>query len=695
MLRLAGSITINQKTVESPNLCDRFDDGDLQKIAGWVIDNYNDDLDSRQPWEKRMQNGLNLAMQVQQAKTFPWPGSSNVAFPLVTIAALQFHSRAYPAIINGNSVVQCKLSGPDPEGTGTLRADKISKHMSWQVLEQDEAWEEQMDRGLLYGSIAGTWYKKSYYSDLLSHNISEFVSGLDLVVNYWAKSIETARVKTHRIPMDRNTIFTRCKTGVYRDVTEAEWFTGDQTNPQPTPSSAAADKRTGTNPSQPNSSTPFLLLEQHCWLDLDGDGYEEPYIITVDKESAECLRIVMRCNRIEDVKFDASKQIYQIDATEYFTKVPFIPSPDGSIMDIGLGTLLGPLNESTNTAINQLFDAGTLANTAGGFLGRGAKIRGGVYQFQPFGWNRVDSTGDDLRKSIVPMPVREPSTVLFQVLGLLIEYSNRISGATDMMVGENPGQNTPAETSRTMIAQGERVYSAIFKRIWRAMKKEFKKLYALNCMYLPTRSSFGDGGEILREDYTAGSTYVIPAADPTIASEGQQYAQARLLREARDSSGGGYDDDAVERRYLKAIGISDPEKVYPGKASMPPAPPDVKIQIQQMKLQEGQAKLQMQQMQFTLTMQETFRLNSAKIMEMEARARELDAKADNEPAKQNVAAFRAGIEAIREQNNSINSQLDRMMEQHNAGNVGGGGAVPGMEATSGNAAVDSLGLPAA
>ncbi len=205
-----------------------------------------------------------------------------------------------------------------------------------------------------------------------------------------------------------------------------------------------ADRRTGKNAPEGNTNTPFTCLEQHCWLDLDDDGYAEPYVVTIEENSQAVLRIVSRWDREEDVERDSKNRIISINPMEYFTKIPFIPSPDGGIMDIGFGVLLGPLNESVNSAINQMFDSGTLSNTAGGFLGRGAKIRGGVYQFAPFSWNRVDSTGDDLRKNIFPLPVREPSAVMFQLLGMLIDYTNRISGATDMLTGVNPGQNTPA-----------------------------------------------------------------------------------------------------------------------------------------------------------------------------------------------------------------------------------------------------------
>src|SRR5690606_31142549 len=227
-------------------------------------------------------------------------------------------------------------------------------------------------------------------------------------------------------------------------------------------------------------------------------------------------RIVCRFDRIEDIHYNNQNEIIKIDAWEYFTKIPFIPSPDGGALDIGFGTLLGPLNESVDAAINQLFDAGTLANTAGGFLGRGAKIRGGVYEFSPFDWQRVDSTGDDLRKSIFPLPVREPSNVMFQLLGLIIDYTNRISATTEINVGENVGQSPPAETSRTMNVNGQRIYSAIFKRIWRSMKLEFRKLYQLNSVFLPVSVQFGAAGRSIgREDYRGSAAQVVPFADPS------------------------------------------------------------------------------------------------------------------------------------------------------------------------------------
>jgi len=692
MFELENTITINKETISDPNLCHRFTEKDLTDIGNYVGDNYKRDVDSREDWLRRSEAALDLAMQVQKAKTFPWPNCSNIAFPLVTIAALQFHARAYPAVINGRSVVQMRVIGPDPSGVSTKKAKLISDHMSWQLLEQDSAWEESMDMALLNVAIVGTGWKKTYYDQSTGTPVSKFVNARNLIVNYWAPSIEAAPAATEVVPLWKNDIHERVKRGTYRDCLEAEWYCNDA-NPTPRDSDDSISNRSGiTKPAGNDSETPFTVLEQHCWLDLDDDGYAEPYVVTFEENTNYVLRIVTRFNRIEDVEFNNKKEIVKITPTHYYTKIPFIPSPDGGIMDKGFGTLLGPLNESVNSAINQLFDSGTISNTAGGFLGRGAKIRGGTYQFQPFGWQRVDATGDDLRKSIFPLPVREPSAVMFNLLSLLIDYTNRVSGATDMLAGENPGQNTPAETGRAMVEQGQKVYSAIFKRIWRSMKLEFRKVFVLNSLYLPDTSPFGDNGTIRREDYSAGATQVVPAADPTIASDGARFAQARLLREAA-ATNPGYDADEVERSYLHALGYDNVDTLYPGQKNMPPGK-DVKVQIQELKNQVAMAEMQQQQDQFIMTTQMNLRLNDAKIMELTAKANLMEAQAVSLPAKQNVEAFRAGIEALREQNKGMEVELNRMMESRknarspaiNSVPAGAAGTVPLLEGPPSNQA---------
>ena len=677
--------------MNSPNLCTLLEEDDIKNIGQYVWECYDRDLQSRVGWFKRMEAAMDLALQLQESRSFPWQGASNVKFPLVTIAALQFHSRAYPTIVNGRKVVTCEVTCPDPTGALTERAKRVENHMSYQLLTQDETWEAEEDRALINVPIVGVAWKKTYFNPSKGHPTSQLVLARDLVVDYYAKSINDAATKTHIIPLYRNEIYERVRRGTYCNVLETEWFRG----PAPVsrgPDRDREDRRAGIRPPESNHNTPFTCLEQHCWLDLDDDGYAEPYIVTIEEESQHVLRIVARWDRWEDIEFNSKGEVIRISADEYFTKIPFIPNPDGSIMDLGFGVLLGPLNESTNSLINQLIDSGTMANTAGGFLGRGAKIRGGVYEFSPFSWNRVDSTGDDLRKNIYPLPVREPSNVLFSLLTFLVDYTNRVSGSTDMLVGENPGQNTPAETSRTMVQQGQKVYSAIFKRIWRGLKEEFHKIYTLNAIHMPISSQYGgDGGTILREDYSAGGASVIPVADPTIVSEAERLQQAQMVAAAASAAGGaGYDPDAVQRLVLNALKVANIDQIYPGIENRPPPAPDVKLQIEQLRQQTEMQRLELDKFKHISSLQADIMLNNAKIKQLEAQAFKLIEEGKSEPEKNRINAFNAAIQQLKHQNENANAQLQIYLDMNNERNQRG--AVSGVEGSSSNQGPDPLGF---
>lgn len=646
MLNLSTKLKLDKSVWTATNLTDRFSEADLGSIGNHVWESYASDLASRQGWEKRCAAGMDLAMQISKEKSFPWPNCSNVAFPLVTIAALQFHARAYPAIISGTEVVKCRV-GYEPTAEKTAIAEAVGKYMSYQVLEQDTAWEEGHDRLLLNYAIVGCAFVKTYYSTLARHNTSELVLAQDLVVNYFAKSIDTARCKTHIVPTYRNEVLEgiRSDNPKFRDVSKEPWFVATA---QPLTPPAPRD---GTQAPIPSTSTPFTFLEQHTWLDLDQDGYEEPYIVTIDEKSRAVLRIVARWERDEDITYNSRGQVVSIRSTEYFTKYGFIPSPDGSIYDMGFGVLLGPLNESVSSAINQLMDAGTMAIGAGGFLGRGAKIRGGVYTFSPFEWKRVDSTGEDLAKSIVQLPVREPSSVLFSLLSLLIDYTNRISGATETMVGENPGQNTPAETSRSMVEQGMKVYAAIFKRTWRAMKEEFRKLYILNALFGPVK---------YRHLFLHDPNDICPAADPNIVSDSERFMRASAIA-TRASTTPGYDPAAVELNFLKSLRVDSPEQFYKG---FDPAtqPKDPRIVVAEMKTQLEFAKLQNAQQEFAATLMEDRRLNQAEMLKIQAQVVYLMAQADGEADNKEIVRMQTALAAMKMRDESIRGRVDHLLK---------------------------------
>jgi hypothetical protein len=688
MLKLEKYSKLTQAYTTSPNVANRFSQKDQDAIAETVFAGYQADKASRNKWERRTDAALNLALQITQSKNFPWPNCSNIAFPLVTIAALQFHSQAYPTIFQDVDLVKYRTPGNDPNGAIKARGDVISAHMSYQLTELDQSWEEQHDRLLLCVPIVGCGFVKSYYSAVERHNVSELVLAHDLVTDYFAKSVESARRKTHRVPLYRNDIYEKVMAEVYCDVLDDAWFKEDA----PVTASvhdAEENRRTGTTTPLPDASTPFYGLEQHCWLDLDNDGYEEPYIITIEESSHKLLRIVTRFEW-EDVRRLSTGKILSIRSTEYFTKYGFIPSPDGSIYDLGFGVLLGPLNETTNSIINQLVDAGTMSNAGGGFLTRGAKMRGGQISLAPLEWRTVDVSGDDLRKSVFPIPVREPSHVLFQLLGLIINYTGRIAGTTDTMVGENPGQNTPAQTTQTLVDNGMRVFKAIFKRTWRSMREELAKLYILNSVYLPAEPiTFGqDDKQIQRFDYLqAPPNAVMPASDPNAMSSSVRMQIATAVKQAAMATPG-YNRDAVERLWLKTLGIEAVDVLFPGSDKVP-AGQDPKLLIAQMKLKSEQDALEFEKMKFIAELQETRRLNQAKIVEMMADAALSIEQAGDMKENLRISAFNAAIGALKQHNDHLTKQLELLIKGVENGvpkqtSNAGAGRVPTLVAPSGN-----------
>lgn len=678
MLNLESPLVLNPAAMLSPNLCDQFSDRDLDHIGSLCWDGYTRDDLSRTTWMRRNEAGMDLALQVQKDKSFPWPGCANIAFPIVTIAAMQFHARAYPALIAGEQVVKCTVFGDDSDGQATARSERVAGHMSWQVLHEDSQWEAQEDTAIFNVSIVGTTFKKSYYSAYLRHNVSELVLAKDLVLDYWAKSVEDCPRKTQRIPRFRNEVYENVQRGLWRDVLEEGWYT---TLPQQkhTQQQARQDGRQGVAPPAPDETSSLLFLEQHVNLDLDNDGYAEPYIITFHEASKCVVRIVARFNSEDSVERIVSGprkgNIIRIAAEEYFTQKTFIPSPDGGIYGIGFGVFLGPLNEAVNSLVNMLLDAGTMQTTAGGFLGRGAKIRGGVQTTAPFEWKRVDATGDDLRKSIFPLPVNAPSDVLFQLLSLLIDYSSRVSGTTDITVGQNPGQNTPAQTTQTMVEMGQKIYTAIFKRLWRSTKDEFQKLFILNRQWLPDTPQVCGA---TRADYEGSEKVIAPVADPNITSDSARVQIAMMLKQAAATTPG-YDKDEVERRFLKSIRVEGIAAVFKGTQGQPP-PEDPAIALMKVKVQgdmqvaqlDSQVKqaglqlkaqeLQVSIQKFTVELEEERRVNNAKIAELQASAMEKSASAQTEAAYAQVAMVNAEISRIKAENEHINTQVEHLLK---------------------------------
>lgn len=575
------------KIIALDNIAEELDDELLKEIGTDVVEGFEADLKTRQDWEDDLTKWTKLALQVVDEKTYPWKGASNVKYPLLSTAAMQFNARAYPSLVpSDGKVVKCKAVGADLDGQKAERARRVSTYMSYQVLEEMSNWEEDMDRLLLILPITGTAFKKTYFDSTRQINVSKLIYPTDLVVNYWAQSLEEAERKTEIIPLSARKLKERQLMGIYCDVELPDPIV-EELNPE-------KRQRSGmTNPDD-DKTTPYTLLEQHAYLDLDKDGYAEPYVILVERQSRTVLRIAPRFQE-EDVLMDDKGRVVKITPIEHYTKFSFVPNPDGGFYDIGFGRLLGSINASADTLVNQLIDAGTLNNLQAGFIGKGLRIKMGESSFTPGEWKAVNATGDDIKKQIFPLPTKEPSPVLMQLLQFLLQSGKELASVAEIFVGKMPGQNTPATTTMATIEQGMKVFTAVYKRVYRSLTSEYRKLYKLNYRYLnPEQYVAVIDEQVQQYDFAGPETEIIPAADPQATMAQEKNTKVQLLMQLL--SLGTLDPMQVTAYALQAGEIPNAESFTIKQQGPDPAAQQVQAEMEA-KQQESQMKMQLAQTQ--------------------------------------------------------------------------------------------------
>jgi len=583
--------------IEEVNIAEHLDDDKLKKIGYDCAEGFETDLMSREVWERKCDEYTKLALQIQDQKAYPWPKASNVKYPLLSTAAMQFAARAYPTLVpSDGKVVLGQVIGKDPDDSKQEQAERISTYMSYDIMHQMTGWEEDMDKLLIMLPIVGIMFKKTYWDPIKKKNCSHLLLPKSVVVNYWATNMcDTERI-SEIIPMSKRILKQKQMSKLYLDC--------DLGAPPSIPFEFHP-RQTDWMPSN-DDTTPYEIIEQHCYLDLDEDDYAEPYIVTFHRQSRKVLRITARYDE-STILFNDDGTLAGIEPIHYYTKFGFIPSPDGSFYDIGFGMLLGPLNESVNTLINQLVDAGTLNNLQAGFIGKGLRLRMGDMRFMPGQWQAVNAVGDDLKKQIFPLPTKEPSPVLFQLMGTLITSGKELASVAEIFTGKMPGQNTPATTTMATVEQGMKVFTAIYKRIYRALQEEFCKLFKLNATYLDPQTYSSVINEPIGPDDFDETTYrVIPAADPNAVSAQEKLQKAESLLQLLPI--GVLDPVAVIKRVLQAQEQPNFEQLLNQQVQqtgqMPPPPPDPKVQELQMKQQaqqqDAQLKMTMGQQQMEL-----------------------------------------------------------------------------------------------
>jgi chaperonin GroES len=509
------------------NVAEQVSEETLKDIGNTVVEDYKVDLASRSEWDARIEQWYKLFSGLVDKKTHPWDGASNVNIPLMSIACLQFQARAYDALLPPKEIAKCFST----DGQTVDAATRCQKYMNWQLTEQMEEWEEDMDVLLLLLPIFGVAVKKTYYDAVLGRNVSRTLRVDEFVAPYGVKRLEDAPRMTHCYKLHLNDIKIKGQKGIWVNTDEIENQEPSQTTIRPASEyTDVSDESSGTSDTLESKDRPRVILEQHRNWDLDGDGIEEAYIITVDQESEKVLRI--------DPATFINPNTEKEETIDYFTAYSFIPNPD-SWMGFGFGHLLEHLNHSTNSLINQLIDSGTLSNTISGFVNTRSGIKTGDLEFCMGEFKSVNLSTDDINKAIYQNRFNPPSNVLFALLQLLQGYSRELSSVSESMLGQLPPSDTTATSMLTVMEQGLKVFSTIYNRQHRSLKKELRKIAALNSIFLKEEEYFtvqdstSDEIQTLqsgRLDFSL-SVDVIPVSDPTITSRAEKLIRARQAYE--------------------------------------------------------------------------------------------------------------------------------------------------------------------
>lgn len=594
----------------------------LVEIGATCCANYDRDKQDRKEWEDVAREAIAACSQEEasQIKDFPWKGSSQMKWPLLTTAVLQFNARMYPAIIKGDEAVLCKVIGQDngmpvmapnpmsgqiqpvpqmtqdpqtgqptpvldekgepvPQwaiepGEKAKRARRVSEYLNTVIFYREESWEDDTDALLIQLPAAGCVFRKRWMDGGKSRSAT--VSALNLVVPNKSRNLETALRITEEIEnVYPHEIVEKQRSGVYRDINLAL--------PDP-------------NKGGESNDGARLLLEQHCRWDFDEDGLSEPYIVTLDYETRLVLRIEPNFGPDDIVWAGVPAPTGQpveglapaaapepkaaaIKPRRYYVKYGMFPHPDGKFYDIGLGHLLKRLTDTIDTTVNQMLDAGTAAAAGGGFIGAGVRLQSrgnrGVVTYEPGKYKTVDVPGDDLRRAIVERTLPQVSPVTFQVLELVLGAARDIAGAKDVITGEAPNTGQVG-TTLALIEQGLQVFNAAAKRIFRMLKTEFELLFYNIGTFggaeakADYESTIDDPEANFEKDFQAEDLDIRPVSDPSSITRMQKMAKAQFrLNLMPQIIAVGGDGREVIRRTLEAIDEEDIEKILP-----PPPPPD-------------------------------------------------------------------------------------------------------------------------
>ena len=542
------------------NLADDIDEDILQDIAEEVYDNYTADKDSRGEWESMFERGFDLLGLKLEEASEPFEGACTAVHPVLIESAVKFQSKATQELFPAGGPVKSQIIGNASEEKEN-QAQRVEEFMNYQVTDQMTEYFDEFERMLFHLPLIGSAFKKIYFGSGLNRPVSEFVPIDQFYVSYYATDLRRADRYTHVIYRSPVEMRRDIAAGMYSDIELPE-----ASVPQSTPMSQKMDNIMGLSPSGDNDPQ-YVLLEQHCYLDLEGFEDEEdialPYIVTMEQKSRKILSIRRNYDRDDPRK---EKKIF-------FTHYRFVPG--FGFYGLGLIHFLGNLTMTATAAMRSLVDAGQFANLPGGFKAKGMRIVGDNDPISPGEFKEVEATGNDISKMIINLPYKEPSQTLLQMLNFVTATAQKFADTTEQVVADGVNYG-PVGTTMALLEASSKFFSAIHKRLHKSQKEEFKLLGRINFEYLPMESicDIPNGTlKIFRSDFD-GRIDIIPVSDPNIPSSAHRMMMAQLaLQLSQSSPPGMFDIEELNRTILNAANIPNLDKIMPSKPKPVPLDP--------------------------------------------------------------------------------------------------------------------------
>ena len=551
-------VEVNMNSGFYENLVDILDEDKLEEIGNTVIDKFEADKDSRAEWESMFERGFDLLGLKLEDTTEPFEGAATAVHPLLIESAVKFQSKASQELFPAKGPVKAQVLG-DATLERQQQANRVQNFMNYQVTTQMPEYFDEFERMLFHLPLIGSAVKKIYYDSSLDRPVSEFVPIDQFYVSYYASDLRRADRYTHVIYRSPVDLSRQIEAGMYADIELP-----DAGVPTLSGMAEKMDTVLGLSPAGDNDPQ-YVLLEQHCYLELEEDKMHSgktacPYIVTVEQQSGQVLSIRRNWSEGDD------KYVKKM----HFTHYRYVPG--FGFYGLGLIHFLGNLTMSATAAMRSLLDAGQFANLPGGFKAKGVRMVGDNDPIAPGEFKEVEATGMDLSKSIIPLPFKEPSQTLFNMLSFVTGAGQKFADSTEQVIADSGGYG-PVGTTMALLEASSKFFSAIHKRLHKAQGDEFKVLARVNHESLPGEYPYdlpGISEKVFKSDFD-GRVDIIPVSDPNIPSNAQRMMLIQMVQQvAQQSAPGMFDMEAINRMLLTTANVPDVDKLMPIKEEAQP-----------------------------------------------------------------------------------------------------------------------------